>query len=47
LICYSCSHIFELCHTFKASAMYHYVMILPCILVTRQQQILRFLCVYF
>jgi hypothetical protein len=42
LICYSCSQISELFHIFKTS-----VMILPCILVTRQQHILSFLCVYF
>jgi hypothetical protein len=47
LICYSCSQISELCHIFNGSASYLYVIILLCILATRQQHILGFLCVYF
>jgi hypothetical protein len=47
LNCYSRYQIFELCHVFKTSVSYLYIMILPCILVTRPQHILRFLCVYF
>jgi hypothetical protein len=37
----------ELCHIFKGSNSCPYVMILPCILVMRQQHILSFLCIYF
>jgi hypothetical protein len=47
LICYSCSQISELCHFFETSVSYLYVLIFPCIIVTRQQHILGFLCVYF
>jgi hypothetical protein len=37
LNCYSCSQISELRHIFKTSVSYLYVIILPCIPVTRQQ----------
>jgi hypothetical protein len=46
LICYFSSKLFELCHIFKGYSTYLYVMILLCILVTIQQHILSFLCVY-
>jgi hypothetical protein len=43
------SQAFELCHILKGSVSYEYlyVTILPCILVTRQQYVLSFLCAYF
>jgi hypothetical protein len=47
LIPCSCSKISELCHIFKTSLSYLYVITLPCILVTRQQHVPSFLCVYF
>jgi hypothetical protein len=37
----------ELCHIFKTSVTYLYAIILPCILVTRQQHAFSFLYVYF
>jgi hypothetical protein len=47
LICYSHSQIFVLCHIFKGSVSCLHVMILTCILVTKEQRILSFLCIYF
>jgi hypothetical protein len=44
LICYCHSQVFELWQIFKGSVSYHYIMILPCILVSRQQHILAFHC---
>jgi hypothetical protein len=46
LISYSRSHIFKLCHIFKWSVCYSYVPNIISILVTKQQYILNFLCVY-
>ncbi|PNF27593.1 hypothetical protein B7P43_G02276 [Cryptotermes secundus] len=42
LICYRHSQISKLCHIFKTFVTYLHIIILPCILVTRQQQILKF-----
>jgi rRNA-processing protein FCF1 len=42
LICYCCSHIFDPFHIIKGSVSYIYVMILACILMTRQQYIFSF-----
>jgi hypothetical protein len=39
LICYYLSEIFELCRVSKGSHSYLNIMILPCILVARQQHI--------
>jgi hypothetical protein len=47
LTCYYLFQISESYHTFKGSVTYFYVMILPCILVTRQQHILSVLYAYF
>jgi hypothetical protein len=47
LILYRPFQISELCHIFKTFFTYLYVIVFSCILVTRQQHILSFLCVYF
>jgi hypothetical protein len=47
LICSCHCQIIQLYHIFKESVSYLYIMILPCILVTRQQYIHSFPCVYF
>jgi hypothetical protein len=48
ILSYYCrSQILELCHAFKTSLSYLYVMILSCILMTRQWRVLSFPCVYF
>jgi hypothetical protein len=44
LTSYFCSKIFELSYIFRGSVSYLYVVVLPCILVTRQQYLLSFLC---
>jgi hypothetical protein len=43
VLVYCNSQISKLCHIFKTSVCYPYLMILPCILVMRQQHILSFL----
>jgi hypothetical protein len=45
-LCYYHSQISELCHIFVTPVSYLYVIMLPCILVTRQQHTLSFLYVY-
>jgi hypothetical protein len=47
VICYCHSQIFELCHIFRISVGYRYIIILTCILVMRLQHILCFLSVPF
>jgi hypothetical protein len=47
LIYYHHSQICELCHIFKESVGYLYIMILPRFLVMRQQHILTSLCIYY
>jgi hypothetical protein len=47
LICYCRSQIFSTVPRFQTSITFLYVMICPCILVTWQQHILKFLYVYF
>jgi hypothetical protein len=47
LFCYCHSQIFELRHISKGSISYPYCIILPCILVTRYQRVLSFICIYF
>jgi hypothetical protein len=46
MICYCRSQIFQVRHICKGFVSYLYVMFLPCILVSRHQRILSFLCVY-
>jgi hypothetical protein len=43
LICYGRYLTFELCHIFKAVILY--IIVLSCILVTRHEHIISFLCV--
>jgi hypothetical protein len=45
ILIYICSQVFELCHIFKGSVSYLYVIIFPYIVVKRQQH--SFLCVCF
>jgi hypothetical protein len=47
LICCCRSQTFEPCHIIKRSVSRLYAVILPCILVMRQQHRLTFLCIYF
>jgi hypothetical protein len=46
LLCYCHPQTFELCHIFKESVSYLYVMILPCILVTRERLLLTKFAVF-